>query len=327
MAETDYYHELGVARTASPAEIKTAYRKLARELHPDRNPDNKTAEERFKRVAHAYDILSDDKKRKLYDEFGEIGLREGFDPERVRQYQQWGGAQGGQQGHVQWGGNLEDLFSSIGGTQGVNFGDLGEIFGHVRGRPGRRAARPAVGQDIETMVDVDFMDAVKGGEKDISFNDPGTGRRKNLRVRLPAGIKNGHTLRLKGQGLPAPGKGRPGDLLLQIHVGNHPFLWREEQELHMNLPVTVGEAWRGAKIQVPTPQGDVSLRIPPETQGGTTLRLKGKGITLASDKQGDLFVHIQIRLPRGGTAAKGIIEALEVLDNAYQADIRADIKL
>jgi DnaJ-class molecular chaperone len=324
MADADFYKELGVSREATAAELKAAYRKLARELHPDRNPDNKTAEDRFKRVSHAYDVLSDTKKRKLYDEFGELGLKEGFDPDQVRQYQSW---QSGQPGGVQWSGRIEDFLHGVGGAQGVDVGDLSDIFGNFSGRRPRRQARSQVGQDIETQIELEFMDALRGGEKDISFVEPTTGRQKNLRIRVPAGVQDGHTLRLRGQGLSAPGGGKPGDLLLAIKVKTHPHLWRQGQELHMNVPITLVEALRGAKIDVPTPHGEVALRIPPETQGGSILRLKGKGIIQASNRKGDLFVHVQIRLPKDTSHIKGINDALEVLEKAYSEDVRRDLTL
>ncbi|MCB9707468.1 MAG: DnaJ domain-containing protein [Myxococcales bacterium] len=328
MSEPDFYKVLGVSKTADAPQIKAAYRKLARELHPDRNPGNKSAEDRFKQVSRAYEVLADPKKRKLFDEFGEVGLKEGFDPEQMRQYQRWGGgANVPREGGFQWSGNLEDLLRGAGGSGGGSVGDISDIFGNFTGRAGRRQPRSMPGRDIETSITLPFMEAIRGGEKDVSFQDPGTGRPKRLRIRVPAGIEDGHTLRLRGQGLEGTNGGPPGDLMVKVDIGPHPFLWREGRELHMKVPVTVPEAWRGAKVLVPTPQGEVSLRIPPATQGGAILRLKGKGITFGRGKTGDLFAHIQIGIPKDTSHAEGITDAIAALEKAYDHDIRAALKL
>lgn len=337
MADKDLYAVLGLSKGASDTDIKKAYRKLARELHPDRNPDNPEAEERFKEVGHAYQVLSDPDKRKLYDEFGEIGLREGFDPDAYRQYQRWQhtggspGAQGGFRVEDIFGGratggqgfrfNLDDLFGGLGGAGAGG----AEPFGGFGGRRWSRA--PQKGRDLESEVRIGFVEALKGTEREMSFSMPGSADgHKTLKVRVPAGVKDGDRIRLKGQGMPGPAGGEPGNLVLTVHVQEHPHFWREDDDLHVNLPVTVIEAYRGAKVQVPTLEGEVTLTIPPGTQSGQTLRLRGKGAPNKRGGRGDLFAHVHVRLPDRGSHAKTVEEHLEKAA-AEQPNPRADLQL
>lgn len=328
MATRDLYKVLGLKKGASDAEIKKAYRKLARELHPDRNPDNPAAEERFKEVGHAYQVLSDSEKRKLYDEFGEVGLREGFDPEAFRRYQHWqqGGGPGGFRvedifgGQAPMGGqgfrfNLDDLFGGLGGSGG-GFGGFGR----------RSRSRAQRGGDLQSEVTLEFVEALRGAEKELSFAVPGVSDgHKSLKVRIPAGVKDGDHIRLKGQGLPGAGGGEAGNLVLTVHVRSHPHFWREQNDLHLNLPITPLEAYRGAKVTVPTLSGEVTLTVPAGTQGGRVLRLRGKGAPNRRGKQGDLYAHVQIRLPdeTGDTGVEDLLEKLA----SHQADPRSDLKL
>jgi curved DNA-binding protein len=327
MAERDLYAELGLKKGASKEEIKKAYRKLARELHPDRNPDNPKAEERFKRVAYANDVLSDDRKRGLYEEFGEVGLREGFDADAARAMRGrargmggagpggpgfeeiFGGARGRRSG---FGSTLEDLFG----------GGIEELFGRT-GFGGRASTtgNPAKAPDLESELEVSFDDALHGAEKDIIIRDGD--QERTIRVRIPAGVAQGGKVRLRGQGTQS--RGMSGDLVLTIRVADHKWYRREGEDLHLDVPVTVGEAWRGANVKVPTPEGEVSLKLPARTQSGGKLRLKGKGVPRRGGGRGDLFVHVQVRIPDGHDHA-AIDKAVAELDKHYVGDLRASWK-
>jgi DnaJ-class molecular chaperone len=315
-ATRDLYAVLGLNKAASDADIKKAYRTLARELHPDRNPGNTEAEERFKQVGSAYQVLSDPDKRKLYDEFGEAGLREGFDPEAYRKYQQWhgggregvrvedlfGGAGRGRQGFRV---SLDDLFGGFG--QGTEGGGVGDFFGGF----GRRRRPPARGADLRSDVTVDLSEALRGAQKELSFSVPGApGGVRTLKVRIPAGVRDGERIRLRDQGMSAQGGGEPGDLLLTVHVRSHPHFWREGNDLHLNLPVTALEAYRGARVPVPTVDGEVTLTVPPGTQSGSKLRLRGKGAPDRAGGRGDLYVHVHVRLPEREDPRASEVEAV-----------------
>jgi curved DNA-binding protein len=326
----DFYGILGVPRTASADEIKKAYRKLAGKLHPDKNPGNKSAEAQFKEVNRANDALSDPKKRALYDEFGEEALREGFDPDRTRQYRTWTDQQkaGGGGGRGPGGGvafDLEDLLRSQGGARvssDGNFeevGGMGDLFGDLFS--GRRKPRgPARGQDQQSEITIDFNSAVKGGTFNMRIGDAG-----DITVRIPPGADEGSRVRLPGQGAASRGGAR-GDLILTIHVQPHPFFRREGDDLHLDLPVTPGEAFHGAKVKVPTPDGPVTLKVPAHTQSGQVARLKGKGVVKkgAAGTQGDLYVHFLVQLPTSGDDA--VREAIDKLDQAFEGDLRAAIQ-
>lgn len=313
MSEKDFYRELGVGRSASEQEIKKAYRKLARELHPDHNPDDAVAEDRFKRVSSAYEVLSDKKRKQLYDEFGEAGLRDGFDADMARRYQQFGGAGGG-------GGASFDFRDIFGGRQTGDFGGAGfdDLFG---GRRRRRA--PAKGGDLTTRLSIGLADAVEGCEREISFRVPGESEERTLKVRIPAGVSDGGKVRLRGQGKPSPNGGPSGDLLLEVHVESHAFFERRGEDLWLRLPITIGEAMRGAKVPVATADGGVQLRIPAGTQNGAKLRLRGKGAKCRGGERGDLMVELVVRVPPD---ADGLDEALDAIEAAYPSDVRADLE-
>lgn len=336
MAERDLYAELGLKKGASKEEIKKAYRKLARELHPDRNPNNPKAEERFKKVSFANDVLSDDRKRSLYDEFGEVGLREGFDADAMRAMRQRGRAAGG----VGYG--FEEIFnpgvagrgagarrSGFGSTLEDLFGGgIDELFGRggFTGRAGSSPNNAAVGKapDHESEIEVGFAEALSGVEKELTVRE-GT-RERSIRVRIPAGVTDGGKVRLRGQGAQVAGL-EAGDLVLTVRVGEHPLFQREGDDLHLTLPVTVGEAWKGTSIKVPTPYGEVSMKIPPRVQGDSKLRLKGRGVPRRDGTKGDLYVRISIRLPGGHDHAK-IDHAVGELEKLYNGDeLRAGLKL
>lgn len=320
--EQDFYKILGVSRDASEKEIKKAYRKLARENHPDMNPDNPEAEEKFKRASVAFEALSDPDKRKLYDEFGMDGLREGFDAEQARQYQQWqtgsrGGGRGGQRYYHSTAGdtNFEDLFSSFfGGRSPYDTSDYSNFGNYYTG--------PTKGQDLEARLNLDFMTAVRGGEIEITVGS------RNIKVRIPAGAGDGEKLRLKGQGQPpptqAPKGSKSGDLLLTLNVANHDILKRDGLNLSLDLPITFSEAIRGAKVDVPTPHGNYKVTIPKGVNSGAKLRLSEKGVHRGR-KKGDFYVVVQIHSP--DRIDDPVEECTEVLDTGYPEDIRADIRL
>jgi curved DNA-binding protein len=279
MAEKDLYASLGVAKTASEAEIRSAYRKLARKHHPDVNPGNKDAEAHFKEISAAYDVLSDAEKRKLYDEFGHEGLRGGFDPEQARAYRTW-----------------QDRRSTTGSPfseEVYDFSDLGDLFGGGGFR--RRAAR---GEDVIAIVELDLAQAIRGTEITVRVpaGDGRAGDGEPVTVRIPKGAEDGSRLVVKGRGAPGPGNAPPGDLIIETRVRRHPHFRRDGLDLHLELPVTLDEAYNGAEVTVPTPDGSVKLRIPPGSQQRQELRLRAKGVT-RGDRRGDLYVTLDVRLP------------------------------
>jgi curved DNA-binding protein len=304
----DYYQELGVSRDATPEDVKKAYRKLAAELHPDKNPGNKAAEARFKRVNTANQVLSDKKKRSLYDEFGEEGLREGFNQEAARAYKRARSGQAPVDGSF----NVEDFFS---GGGGAGFGDLmGDLFG---GR-GQRRRGPARGPDLSSEVTVDFADAIRGIT--VSFQRD---RGSPVSVRIPPGADDGERVRVAGQGAAGASGGPPGDLIITVRVRPHPHFERDGLDLYLDLPVNAGEAFHGAKVPVPTPGGDVSLKVPAHAQSGQVVRLKGRGVR-RKDEVGDLFVRLLVHLP--AKEGSEIADAIETLTNATRKDLRHGIK-
>jgi len=317
-----FYDILGVAKTADPAEIKKAYRKLAKDLHPDKNPGNKKTEDRFKKVNQAFDTLSDPKKRGLYDEFGEEGLREGFDAEKVRAYKQWSSQQhaGGRGSGDPFGQGvrLEDLFG--GNARGGN--DAGEMFGDLFGRGARRRG-PMKGQDLESEVTIDFVSALRGTHIELRARD---GSGTPVTVRIPAGAAEGSRVRIAGQGGPSPSTGPAGDLILVIHVEPHPFFRREGDDLHLTLPVTIAEAFKGAKVKVPTIDGSVALKVPPKSQSGSVLRLRGKGVAARKGHEaGDLYVHFEVQIPTNDDPK--LVELIDQLETLQTDDPRAKITL
>jgi DnaJ-class molecular chaperone len=318
MDEKDLYEVLGVAREASEDEIRKSYRKLARKYHPDVNPNDKQAEERFKEIAFAYDILSDPEKRKLYDEFGTAGLSEGFDPGRARGYRQWSeGTRRSPFSQTFAEGDLGDLFS--------------ELFGQRAARGGPfRAAGPRRGQDVEGELMVDFMDAIRGGEVRVRVARPrGPGlpdEETTLKVRVPRGSEEGMRIRLANQGAEGISGGPPGDLYLTLHVRPHRYFKREGRDLLMDLPVSLSELVLGGSIEVPTPDGPVTMRVQPRSQSGTRLRLRGKGVPdRTTDARGDLIVRVIARLPE--TEDPRLETLAQELDELYgEVDLRKDLK-
>lgn len=310
----DYYALLGVSRDADADAIKRAYRKLAKDLHPDRHPDDKAAEAKFKAVNRAFDVLSDDQKRALYDEFGEDGLREGFDPDRMRAYRRHGGrpnAAGGAPGGA-GGFSFDDLFGS-----NVN-SSLNDLFGDLFDR--QRAPSRVPGADAVATVHVDFASAVRGATIDVRSHPS---RTEPLKIRIPAGVRDGEKLTIRGGGGLSPAGGPPGTLTLTIEVGSHKFFRREGDDLHVDLPVTIAEAWGGAKVRVPTVDGSVMLTVPPRTQAGAILRLRAKGVARSKAEPGDLYVHLRLVMPAGDEAA--IDRWVSAAPSSEGFDPRADV--
>jgi DnaJ-class molecular chaperone len=304
----DPYSTLGIPRTASEADIKSAYRKLAKELHPDRNKDNPKASEKFSDATRAYDLLSDKAKRAQYDRgeidgdgnpanpFAGMGARGGYGR---------GGTYGAGPGGAPGGGD----FGGFGGDE-VDLGDLFEGLFGGKGRqqpPGAGARRgfgrqpppppPKRGADIHYRLAVPFVEAAAGRDQRITLADG-----KAISLKLPAGVEDGTMMRLKDKG--HPGAGGAGDGIVMVEVGSHPFFRREADNIRMDLPITLDEAVRGAKVKCPTVDGAVMLTIKPGSSGGTVLRLAGKGwtrkqgkVTDGKPERGDQLVTLEIQLP------------------------------
>jgi molecular chaperone DnaJ/curved DNA-binding protein len=291
----DFYDVLGVDDDASKKEIKKAYRDLARKHHPDRNPDDPNAEEKFKEIQKAYSVLSDEEKRQQYDAQRRFGGGGGF-----------GGGNGRQGGFGQSGGvhfeqgNLDEVFGGRGGL-----GDIFENFfggrgggGATRGqdpfsqqRGGQRRRQQRGGQDIETKLTLSFDEALKGGRTNV---DLPTG--ESIRLNIPEGVRNGYKIRLRGRGQAGP-TGQRGDLYVTFEVGNHPRFDRKGDDIHLTETVDVFEAMLGTERRIPTPYGQrLKLTIPGGTQPGEKLRLKNQGVK-TDDGQGDLYVKIDVDIP------------------------------
>lgn len=310
----DYYQRLGVSRSANADEIKKAYRSLARKYHPDHNPGDKKAEERFKDLNEAFEVLGDAKKKKLYDEFGDDAAKMGWDEKKADTFRQYRS-----QGRGGFGGMPFDFGGAGGGGEAVDFESiLGEMFG-ARGGRGRRAG-PRAGGDLETSLEVSLADAVLGGERSITVN----GHR--LSVKIPAGVETGSRVRLAAQGEPGERGGPAGDLFINLVVLHHPTARRDGQDLFIDLPVTLREAMLGAEVKVPVFGGAGVVSIKPGTQSGTKLRLRGKGVPgLRGAPTGDLFFVVQVKLPTAPDEATK--KAIETIEQAYMGDVRADLKL
>jgi len=305
------YEILGVAPNADADTLRKAYRKLARLYHPDVNPDDTAAEERFKEISQAYSVLSDAEKRSHYDEFGEAALDGGFDPAAARRAREAYGAQFGRGSRA---GGAHDFAGEF------SFGDLDDLLGGAFGRGGRstRRRRPARGPDLNASISLDFLDAARGGEQRVSIARPtadGTAVQERLTVRIPPGVADGGRIRLAGKGGAIEGV-PPGDLYLDVRVRPHPIFRREGRDLHLELPVNFREATLGAKIEIPTLDGRATVTIPPGTRGGSKLRLRGKGIPATrGGSTGDLIATVQIEVPRDlDEQGRRAVEALEAYD-------------
>ncbi len=384
MAGRDYYSALGVNKDASPEAIKRAYRKLARKYHPDVNPGNKDAEEKFKTVSEAYDVLSDAEKRKTYDEFGDDGLRAGFDPEQARQYRQWqqtgfGGRRGG----------TSFNFNPYAESGTYKYSGFEDIFGDLFGTGASQASSSSEkGRDVESALEVDFITAIQGGTTRVVIQkeEPcqkcggtgriqtgnesvcktckgtgqtrvaqgpfnflqtcpdceGTGRAgekcfackgsgvvpgsQTIDVKIPAGVDDGSRIRIAGKGQTGRAGGASGDLYIVIRVRPHPVFKRDGDTLRLELPVTVSEVMNGAEVSVPTPTGNVQLKIPPGSTTGKRLRLRGKGApNLKTKTPGDLYVTLRVQTPV--TDDPEALHAALVLEQFYDGDVRREIRL
>jgi DnaJ-class molecular chaperone len=283
----DPYKELGVARGASAAEIKSAYRKLAKQLHPDSNPGDKAAEERFKRVTAAFDILGDAEKKAKFDR-GEI------DADGREQFRGFSGRPGG------------SPFGQGGGGRGAfEDVDLEEIFGGMFGggaRAGGGRGFASKGQDVRATLEISLEDSISGATRRIQFSDG-----RMLDVAIPKGAGNGQVIRLKGQG--APGRGGPaGDALIELRIAKHPVFTRDGADLTMDQPVALYDAVLGGKAPVRTPEGTVMMTVPAGSSSGKILRLKGRG-AFQNGKRGDLLAKLMIVLPEGDERLKRLAEA------------------
>ncbi len=386
MAE-DYYQILGVSKNASDAEIKKAYRKLARKHHPDVNPGNKSAEEKFKQVSGAFEVLSNPQKRKLYDEFGEDAARIGYDEKKAETLRAYRNAQQSGGGRVHFGG------------EGPGGFDLGDLFGDLFGRAERgggaeffsteemgQQSGPRRGEDLHTRVQLTLNEAVQGTQRTLTITRPGicptcqgkgqrgplvtcptcggTGRARRsvggvsftgacptcngtgkaaktcetcsgegrvettqtLTVTIPPGVHSGSQVRLAGQGAAGVRGGPPGDLYIEVDVLPHPVFKREGDNLLMDLPITVPEAMFGGEVRVPTFAGDVTVKIPPGSQSGRRLRVKGRGVpALKRNGQGDLYLTLKVMVP--DSADPDAKEAAERMKKSYLRDVRADVRL
>ncbi len=291
----DYYSVLGVPRTAGEAEIKSAYRKLALKHHPDRNQGNKAAESKFKEINEAYEVLSDPKKRALYDQYG-------------KDWQAGAGAYGPGPGagrHQRRGpGGFQYHYQSSGGQDFEQFGDFSDFFKSMFGGAegfggfgGTREEEPRSQLDMEAELRLTVEDLVRGGHKQLSFNYR-AGRRtetRDINVKLPRGLRDGATIRLRGQGREAGG--RAGDLYLKIRVQPDPRFRADGDDLYAEVEVTPWDAALGADVSVPSPEGPVKVKLPAGSDTGRKLRLSGRGLPRKEGSRGDLYAVISIRLP------------------------------
>lgn len=307
MAKRDYYEVLGVARTAPSDEIKKAFRKLAMQLHPDKNPGDKKAEERFKEINEAYDVLQDADKRKMYDQFGHMGSQQGFRPgsNPFEDFARQGGfrnAGGPFGGGAREGGpgaeGFQDIFGDI-------FGDFfsGNTRSGARGT-GPRGANRARGADLRYTLTISFEESATGAERTITFVRQRAGREETARlsVTVPSGVRTGQRLKLRGEGDGGPGSGAAGDLYVIVNVQEHPFFKRSDNDLHMDLPLSFVDAALGTTVEVPTLTGRVSLKVPAGTYSGQIFRLKGKGFHSSDKGSGDQLVKALVDVPKEVTS-------------------------
>jgi len=332
----DFYKILGVSREADEKEIKRAYRKLARQHHPDINPNDATSEARFKEINEAYQVLSDSEKRALYDQFGDD-----YDkvPAGAAAYgPNFSGARGGNGGGYNAsdfsGINFEEIFgaSSTRGGPKINFqsggGNASDLFENFFGGRGgsKRSRGPERGGDVEQPIDISLAESIHGTQRSLKLTIRGQGHeeQRNVTVKIPAGVQEGARVRVANQGASGSGGGPNGDLYLKIHIQPHAFWRREGDNLHCEVPVKFSEAALGSTIRVPTLEGEVNLKIPAGTQSGQTIRLSGRGVkSTKSGKAGDQFVKVKVAVPRELSERER--ELVEELSQLRGEDVRRDL--
>ncbi len=294
----DPYETLGVKRNAEAAEIKQAYRRLAKEFHPDLNPNDPIVEQRFKEISQAYGILGDKEKRSKFDR-GEIGP----DGAQRSGFSSGGGGFGGGRGGFGGGEAAEDIFA--------------DLFGRNRART--RTVRMK-GKDVSYTLRVTFVEAAKGLTRRVNLYDG-----KSLDVRIPPGTEDGQTLRLKGQGMPGMGGGEAGDAFIEVQVDAHAFFERDGNDVFLDVPITLSEAVLGGRITVPTVHGNVAVTVPAGSNSGNSLRLRGKGIQPGIGVAGDQFVKLIVMLP--DKPDKDLVEFVKTWSKDYDYDVRKRVGL
>ena len=329
MAKRDYYEVLGIGKTATQDEIRKAHRKLVRLYHPDVNKNNKAAEEKFKEVQEAYDVLSDEGKRRNYDQFGHAGVNAeagpgGVDPATYEAYRR---AQQGRGGGPQWGSGgvtVEDLDPSDFGAAG--FGDIFEQMFGARGSGGRSRGcaapppQPMRGSDIEYPITLSFEDAARGITLPLQIRRGG--KMEQIEIKVPPGVKDGSRVRIKGKGDQGT-NGENGDLFIITSIHPHPYYRRDGLDVLVDVPISMYEALLGTKVEVPTLDGPVTVTIPPGTSSGAKLRIKGRGIERGTEK-GDEYVVVKIAIPKELDASDK--ETITKLQQKHPLNARADVK-
>ncbi len=309
-ARKDYYSTLGVGKDAGADAVKRAYRKLARKWHPDVNPGDTAAEERFKEISEAYHVLGDEKRRKQYDSVGPEAFAQEFDlsdfGDQFGSFFSGGFSPGGQgRGSSADFGMFEDILGGLGGGG----------FGGARRQP----PRPAAGRDIRVPLQLSFVDAIRGIDRTVAFRHGGGTTR--TRVRIPAGVKDGTTIKVRDKGEPSPSGGPTGNLLLEVSVQSHPHLQRTGDDLRTDVPVTVYEAVLGGNVRVRTLDGTATINLPQGTRGGQVFRLRGKGAANA-DGAGDLLARVVIQTP--DEVDDDMVALMERFRDAHPYNPRAD---
>ena len=326
MAE-DYYSVLGVPKNASQADIQKAYRELARKYHPDMNPNDKTAKKKFQKVQAAFDVLNHPEKREMYDRYGSSFETMGAGGPQQGGGRSWAPGAGGA-GPGGFGVEDIDLSQFLGERFGQEMpGGIGDLFGQFR-RAAGKFRKPAGGSaqrggDVVQELQIPFATSITGGEVQITLERPGA-KPETLAVKIPVGIEDGKKIRIRGHGMPASRGAAAGDLLLTVRVAPHPHFHRRGNQLLVRVPVTIGEAAAGAKVDVPTPRGAVSLSIPPGTSSGAKLRIRGQGVATKNGPPGDLLAEIQIVLPKQLSDADR--QAIREIDQRYAQNPRADLR-
>lgn len=313
----DLYKILGVERTASEKEIHSAYRKMARKYHPDMNPDDAKAKASFQKVQQAYEVLSDPKKKAMYDQYGSTFEGAGAGPHPGGPYA-GGPFRGGGSGPFPNAGGATFDFSELfgegtaGGSDAGGFADILRQF--TRGNRRGTARSAPKGDDLHHEIEVPFQTAFHGGEAQINLFRGGSAA-ETITVKIPAGIEDRKKIRIRGQGQAKVAGGPPGDILLTVHVAPHPYFQRKGNNLEMKLPITLKEAVDGAKVDLPTPDGVISLTVPPRSSSGRRLRVRGLGFPLREGGRGDLFAEIQIVLPE--TMDHNLVQAIRDSSNPH----------